>query len=224
MAEVVKDLANPKMNWFIIATRDTDYIAHAEEIHKAGKNFGILVIENKEKTKIEPISPKLIEVCDITMTIRCGNITRKYKKGIQKGLLRSVSEKAVQTDPEPDYRYTWLEAPNTNIIVGWVNYDCKGYKKIALELDDLIEEAKTKATFPFINYLPIQRDGYNFMLSPTKFSCNCKGGILANPFERGPEPCPIFHLYSEGRIQKEVIGANLHELRNAIRMVYKILV
>jgi hypothetical protein len=224
MAEVVKDLANPKMNWFIIATRDTDYIAHAEEIHKAGKNFGILVIENKEKSKIEPISPKLIEVCDITMTIRCGNITRKYKKGIPKGLLRSVSEKAVQTESEPNHRYTWLEAPNTNIIVGWVNYNCKGYKKIALELDDLIEEAKTKSTFPFINYLPIQRDGYNFMLSPTKFSCDCKEGILANPFARGPEACPIFHLYSEGRIQKEVIGANLHELRKAIRLVYKILV
>jgi hypothetical protein len=223
MAEVVKDLANPTMGWYIIATRDTDYITHAEEVHKAGKNFGVLCIENKEKKKIEPLSPKLESVCDVVMTIRCGNITRKYKKGIQKGLLRTSCEKGVQTEPEPEYRYNWAEAPNTNLIVGWVNYNCKGYKKIALELDDLVEEAKKKAEFPFLNYVPIQRDGNNFMLSPRNFSCECSGGGFGKILKR-PEPCPIFHLYSEGRIQKEVIGANLTELRKAIRLVYKILV
>ncbi len=223
MAEIVKDLANPWMNWFIVATRDTDFVAHADEVHKAGKNFGILLIENKDKNRIEQLSPILEEVCDMTMTIRCGNITTKIKKGIQKGERRTVRDIAVQTDAEPNHEYTWLEKPNTNMIVGWINYNCKGYKKIALELDDLIEEAKKKANFPFLNYLPIQRDGYNMMLGPSRFSCDC--GTIPSPFRRkGAEPCPIFHLYSEGRIQKEVVGANLKELRKAIRFVYKILV
>ena len=223
MAELVKDLANPWMNWYIIATRDTDFVAHADEVHKAGKNFGILLIENKDKNRIEPLSPALEEVCDMTMTIRCGNITTKLKKGIPKGERRTVREIGVQTDPEPEHRYSWLERPNTNIIVGWVNYNCQGYKKIALELDELIDEAKKKSLFPFVNYVAIQRDGTNFMLSPHKFSCDCNGGMGRILARNRPEPCPIFHLYSEGRIQKEVVGADLEKLRSAIRLVYNIL-
>ena len=217
MAEVVKDLANPKLKWFIMATRDTDYIAHAEEVHKANKYFGILLIENKDKTKIEKLSPKLDEVCDVVMTIRNGNISTRYKKRIEK------SERlGAQKDSLEEKRYSQIESPNTNLVVGWFDYNCKSYKKIALELDDMMETAKKNSSALPINYFPIHQDASNRMFSPRKLACHCGKPLAKVP--RGPEWCPVFHLYLDGRIQKEVVGANLGELRKAIQLVYKILV
>ncbi len=218
MAEMVKDLANPKLSWFIVATRDTDYIAHAEEVHKAKKNFGILLIENKDKNKVEQLSPKLEEVCDVVMTIRNGNLSKKFRKGVDKSaLLRSAED-----SPE-DKRYSHIESPNTNLIVGWFDYNCKSYKKIALELDELIEKAKKSSTPTLpLNYVPIHQDATNRMFSPRKLACHCMKPLAKVP--RGPEWCPVFHLYLDGRIQKEVVGANLSDLRKAIQLVYKILV
>ncbi len=216
MAEVVKDLANPKLKWFIVATRDTDYIAHAEEVHKANKYFGILLIENKDKSKVEKLSPKLEEVCDVVMTIRNGNITTRYKKNVQKS-----ERMGAQKDTLEEKRYSHIEAPNTNLIVGWFDYNCKSYKKIALELDDIMETTKKSSVVP-VNYVPIHQDASNRMFSPRKLACHCMKPLAKVP--RGPEWCPVFHLYLDGRIQKEVVGANLSDLRKAIQMVYKILV
>jgi hypothetical protein len=235
--EISKDLQNPKINQFIVASRDTDYRFIGEAIQKAGRHFGILVIENKDKKKHEEVSPLLQSMCDILYIIRCGNISKKCSKSMKKLLVAPAVEEVpvqtvapiqredvvIQSEPIKEVSYTHLQLTHANYILAWIDFNCKSYKKIALDIDQLIHIAKQKADWPYLHYIPIQRTAENYIFSPIHFACTC--AKFTDPFLsrlREGEHCPVFHLYKEGKIQCEVLGPDLQKLQEAIWNVYKI--
>lgn len=214
--EIMKDLRNPKINTFIIASRDTDFITIAEEVHKQGKNFGVLIIHGKEK-----LSPLLKEFCDIILTIQDGTVTVGTRK-VKKAEAIEYKETSIQTETDPEPKYSFIENYQYNMILAWINYNCRGYKNISVELDNMMKQVKQNSKDEIISYHALHWNESNQLLSPAKFNCHCV--TFPDPFHKGPERCPIFHLYKGGKIQQEVVGANLKALRKAIGLVYKVIV
>jgi len=91
-----------------------------------------------------------------------------------------------------------------------------------VELDNMMKQMKQNSKDVTLNYQAIHRDQSNLMFAPPQFSCQC--GPFPNPMQKGPERCPIFHLYRGGTIKHEVVGANLKALRKAIGLVYKVII
>jgi uncharacterized LabA/DUF88 family protein len=215
--EIMKDLRNPAIKFFVIASRDTDFINIAEEVHRHGKSFGILLIHNLK----EKLSPKLKEFCDMILTIQDGTITRG-EHSIKKPKALEFHEMGTQTESEPEAKYSFIETYQYNMILGWINYNCRGYKNIAVELDTMMKQVKQNSKEQLISYHALQWNESNQLLSPSKFNCQC--ATFPSPLNKGPERCPIFHLYKGGVLKQEVVGANLKALRKAIALVYKVLI
>jgi uncharacterized LabA/DUF88 family protein len=216
--EIMDDLKKKGRNFFVVASHDKDFIQIAKKVHESKKKFGVLV-------RNQAVSPTLREHCDFILSLKDGEIhVEEIKKGQTVGLYAQESaekEVGVQTDPIVTSR---LEQMQANLILGWIDYNCKGYKGIAVEIDRLMKqmEQNQKDISPPVTYQALHRDMSNQLFWPHKFRCGC--AALADPFAKGPEACPIFHLYLGGRLEQEVVGANLKELRRAIKMVYKIIV
>jgi hypothetical protein len=159
------------------------------------------------------------------MTLKDGEIeVEEIKKGKTAGLYAeepAEKEVGIQTDPIVTSR---LEQMQSNLILGWIDYNCKGYKGIAVEIDRLMKqvEQNQREIRPPVIYHALHRDMSNQLFWPHKLRCDCVPPL--SPFTKGPETCPIFHLYKGGRLEHEVVGANLKELRKAIQLVYKIIV
>jgi uncharacterized LabA/DUF88 family protein len=214
--EIMKDLRNPDIKYFIVASRDTDFVTIAEEIHRHGKNFGVLVIHNAK----EKVSPKLKEVCDVILTIQDGRITQGYHR-IKKEEPLEFREASTQTETEVEPKYTFMEAYQMNVILGWVNFNCKGYKNIAVEIDNMLKQAQQNSK-ELLHYRAVSVNHTEPLLWPKEFHCKCND--ISSLDHRGTERSPIFHLYQGGRIKQEVIGANLKALRKAIQAVYKVII
>jgi uncharacterized LabA/DUF88 family protein len=214
--EIMKDLRNPDIKYFIVASRDTDFVTIAEEIHRHGKNFGVLVIHNAK----EKVSPKLKEVCDVILTIQDGRITQGYHR-IKKEEPLEFREASTQTETEVEPKYTFMEAYQMNVILGWVNFNCKSYKNIAIEIDNIIKQVEQNSKEELIHYRAVSVNHTEPLFWPKEFHCRCNDN---SPLHRGPERSPIFHLYQGGKIKQEVVGANLKALRKAIQAVYKVII
>ena len=214
--EIMKDLRNPDIKYFIIASRDTDFITIAEEVHRHGKNFGVLVIHNPK----EKVSPKLKEVCDVILTIQDGRITQGYHK-IKKELPLEFRDASTQTETEVEPKYTFVEAYQMNVVLAWVNFNCKSYKNIAIEIDNLMKQAQQNSK-EILNYRAVSVTHTEPLLWPKEFHCRCND--ISSLTTRGVERSPVFHLYRGGIIQEEVVGANLKALRKAIQAVYKVII
>ncbi len=215
--EIMKDLRNPDIKHFIIASRDTDFITIAEEIHRHGKNFGILVIH----TPKEKVSPKLKEVCDVILTVQDGRITQGHHKILKEKPIE-FQDASTQTEAEVDPKYSTIDAYQMNVIMGWVNFNCKGYKNIAVEIDNMVKQVQQNSKEELIHYRAVSVNHTEPLLWPKEFQCRCNDTSPA--LHRGPERSPIFHLYQGGRIKQEVVGANLKALRKAIQAVYKVII
>lgn len=216
--EIMKDLQNPDIKYFIIASRDTDFITIAEEIHRQEKKFGVLVIHNPK----EKVSPRLKEVCDIILTIQDGRVTQG-KHSIKKEESAEIEEEKPKVEEKVvEPKYTFIEAYQMNVIMGWVNFNCKGYKNIAVEIDNMMKQVEQNSKQELIHYRAVSVNHTEPLFWPKEFHCRCNDSSSA--LHRGPERSPIFHLYQGGRIKQEVVGANLKALRKAIQAVYKVII
>jgi uncharacterized LabA/DUF88 family protein len=210
MADIMKDLQNPQIQYFIIASHDTDFITHAEEIHTHGKYFGILWIDNQK----QKLSENLKQQCDILLTIANGSLETTYK--------HSQLSLPLKTDPPKrlPVLYSNLEAWKANTILVWVNYKCKTYLKHALEIEDFLTKITKQSGKPLasVSYTILHRDESNVLFSPSVFHCTCSA--IPDPFHKGPERCPVFQLYKQGYIEKQIVGLDLPTLKTAIETVY----
>ena len=216
--EIMDDLKKKGHNYFIVASHDKDYIEIAKKIHASGKKFGIL--------SRQAISPILKDHCDIVLLLKDGRILCEEKdKGKNKGLYtKEPTTKEVETQTE-EQAVSIVETYKSNLVLAWIDYNCKGYKRIAVDLDNMMKQMEQNAVdvSPPLRFQALHRDMSNQLFWPPALSCDC--ARIANPIGgKVPEQCPVFHLYRAGRVQCQVIGSNLKELRRAIKLEYNVVI
>lgn len=178
------------------------------------------VLEDEEYD--ETIDELENEIHELEQKLEQKNVTEKRiieTFQLQVSELRRQNEINQMQSP-PTRKYTYIQQYTRNLILVWINTHCKTYKKMAVELDELLEQAKTQCPYPFLQYEIIPRDPNYLLFGPCDFGCSCsKKGSLFNLSKN--ERCPVFHLYKNGNVEQEIVGDNLAELRQAIEKVYE---
>ncbi len=237
MLQLMEDnIRDPTITHFIIASRDTDFIRISKTIHMLGKQFGVLYLDNKK----EAISELLFKECHILWRFKDKKITQI--QGLKKKPDTPPPVVRVQTPfsappplppkppsplllpkpaaiPQPK-RLLFFEKYSPNIVLIWMDFRCKSYKEIAVQLDDLIEEYRNeKPLFPLpLHFELIQRDQQNYFLGPHALNCIC--GKIPSPFRESEDKCPVFLFYKNSELVEQVVGPDLKRVREVLDKTY----
>lgn len=237
MLQLMEDnIRDPTITHFIIASRDTDFIRISKTIHMLGKQFGVLYLENKK----EAISELLFKECHVLWRFKDKKITQlqgmKKKLDLPPPTTRIPTPFATQPlapakPPSPlllpkaaiaaqPKRLLFFEKYSPNIVFVWMDFRCKSYKEIAVQLDDLIEEYRNeKPLFPLpLHFELIQRDQQNYFLGPHALNCIC--GKIPSPFRGEEDKCPVFLFYKNSELVEQVVGPDLKRLREVLDKTY----